>query len=75
MLPLIFREGMEAVRGQSSCHHESFTFPSEANRPGQRHDHRHGNQPWLVYVSGCTHLFARLILVPDHKRHDHIENC
>jgi len=27
MLPLIFREGMEAVRDRSSCHHESFQLP------------------------------------------------
>jgi divalent metal cation (Fe/Co/Zn/Cd) transporter len=27
MLPLIFREGMEAVRDRSCCHHESFHLP------------------------------------------------
>jgi hypothetical protein len=27
MLPLIFREGIEAVRDRLSCHHESFQFP------------------------------------------------
>jgi divalent metal cation (Fe/Co/Zn/Cd) transporter len=28
MLPLIFREGMEAVRGRSSCHHEGLQIQS-----------------------------------------------
>jgi divalent metal cation (Fe/Co/Zn/Cd) transporter len=28
MLPLIFREGMEAVRGRSSCHHERLQIKS-----------------------------------------------